>query len=322
MRPAFTFGASTTLFLTWVRRLAPAKLERNEIEAKGKTQGAAVRLWRHARIPGFRIAGARILARRAQARCTRARARRIRGARGDRSGADERAKKASRLRGIRAFFSRLDDGGRNSARGISRMRGEVWRDTSRGHALARGAGWHVRGVGGIQIGGIQACDRVECGGAGRSGCEAIRAGAVLRRDNRLACCRGGKARPADFSNCARASGRRCRRSEICGRHLFDRRGGRALGGNRGAAGRSASALHVGRSREDSAYRGVASNRLRLFLQEEDSAMGVIRDQSEKIFTGAITTRQFHPILPTGEYEEIADGVMFYRWFANVTAAKT
>src|SRR5580700_2687519 len=51
-------------------------------------------------------------------------------------------------------------------------------------------------------------------------------------------------------------------------------------------------------------------------------MGVIRDQSEKIFTGAITTRQFHPLLPTGEYEEIADGVMFYRWFANVTAART
>src|SRR5579863_1217874 len=51
-------------------------------------------------------------------------------------------------------------------------------------------------------------------------------------------------------------------------------------------------------------------------------MGVIRDQSEKMFTGAITTRQFHPLVPTGEYEEIADGVMFYRWFANVTAART
>src|SRR6266404_734771 len=51
-------------------------------------------------------------------------------------------------------------------------------------------------------------------------------------------------------------------------------------------------------------------------------MGVIRDQSEKIFTGAITTRQFHPLMPTGEFEEVADGVMFYRWFANVTAAKT
>src|ERR1019366_10773079 len=61
---------STTLSLTWVQWLGPAKLERNEIEGKGKTQGAAVRLWRHARIPGFRVAGARILARRRQARCT------------------------------------------------------------------------------------------------------------------------------------------------------------------------------------------------------------------------------------------------------------
>jgi alkyl sulfatase BDS1-like metallo-beta-lactamase superfamily hydrolase len=51
-------------------------------------------------------------------------------------------------------------------------------------------------------------------------------------------------------------------------------------------------------------------------------MGAIRDQAEKMFTGAITTRQFHPLVPTGEYEEVADGVMFYRWFANVTAVKT
>lgn len=51
-------------------------------------------------------------------------------------------------------------------------------------------------------------------------------------------------------------------------------------------------------------------------------MGVIRDQAEKMFTGAITTRKFHPLVPTGEYEEVADGVMFYRWFANVTAVKT
>src|SRR5487761_429411 len=51
-------------------------------------------------------------------------------------------------------------------------------------------------------------------------------------------------------------------------------------------------------------------------------MGAIRDQSEKMFNGEITTRQFHPLMPTGEYEEVADGVMFYRWFANVTAAKT
>jgi alkyl sulfatase BDS1-like metallo-beta-lactamase superfamily hydrolase len=51
-------------------------------------------------------------------------------------------------------------------------------------------------------------------------------------------------------------------------------------------------------------------------------MGAIKDQAEKMFTGAITTRQFHPLMPTGEYEEVADGVMFYRWFANVTACKT
>lgn len=51
-------------------------------------------------------------------------------------------------------------------------------------------------------------------------------------------------------------------------------------------------------------------------------MGVIRDQAEKMYTGAITTRQVHPLIPTGEYEEVADSVMFYRWFANVTAIKT
>src|ERR1019366_1220019 len=106
-------SAICLVFLTSVQGLAPAKLERNEIEGKEKTQGAAVRLWRHARIPGFRIAGARILARRAQARCTGARACRIRRACGDRSTSDERAGQASRLRGVRAFFSRLDDGGGN-----------------------------------------------------------------------------------------------------------------------------------------------------------------------------------------------------------------
>jgi alkyl sulfatase BDS1-like metallo-beta-lactamase superfamily hydrolase len=51
-------------------------------------------------------------------------------------------------------------------------------------------------------------------------------------------------------------------------------------------------------------------------------MGVIKDQSEKMFTGAITIRQFHPLMPTGESEEVADSVMFFRWFANVTAIKT
>lgn len=51
-------------------------------------------------------------------------------------------------------------------------------------------------------------------------------------------------------------------------------------------------------------------------------MGVIRDTSEKLLNGEISTRQFHPLAPTGESEEVADGVMFYRWFANVTAIRT
>ncbi len=51
-------------------------------------------------------------------------------------------------------------------------------------------------------------------------------------------------------------------------------------------------------------------------------MGVIRDTSEKLLSGEISTRQFHPLAPTGESEEVADGVMFFRWFANVTAIKT
>jgi alkyl sulfatase BDS1-like metallo-beta-lactamase superfamily hydrolase len=51
-------------------------------------------------------------------------------------------------------------------------------------------------------------------------------------------------------------------------------------------------------------------------------MGSVRDNSEKLLNGEITTREFHPLAPTGEAEEVADGVMFYRWFANVTAIKT
>src|SRR5271167_4667769 len=93
---------------------APAKLESNERAERRKTKGAAFRLWRHARVPGFRIAGTRIFARRAQARRARARACRIRGARGDRSAPDERGEQAGYQRGIRTLFSRLDDGGRNS----------------------------------------------------------------------------------------------------------------------------------------------------------------------------------------------------------------
>jgi len=51
-------------------------------------------------------------------------------------------------------------------------------------------------------------------------------------------------------------------------------------------------------------------------------MGVIKDQAEKFWNGEITVAQQHPLIPTGEYEEVAAGVMFYRWFANFTAVKT
>ena len=51
-------------------------------------------------------------------------------------------------------------------------------------------------------------------------------------------------------------------------------------------------------------------------------MGIIKEQSEKFWNGEITVAQQHPLIPTGEYEEVAAGVMFYRWFANFTAIKT
>lgn len=51
-------------------------------------------------------------------------------------------------------------------------------------------------------------------------------------------------------------------------------------------------------------------------------MGIIKEQSEKFWNGEITVAQQHPLVPTGEYEEIAAGVMFYRWFANFVAVKT
>ncbi|HUN59784.1 MAG TPA: alkyl sulfatase dimerization domain-containing protein [Candidatus Binataceae bacterium] len=51
-------------------------------------------------------------------------------------------------------------------------------------------------------------------------------------------------------------------------------------------------------------------------------MGVIRDQAEKFWTGEITVTQQHPLAATGESEEIAADVFFFRWFANVTAIKT
>ena len=51
-------------------------------------------------------------------------------------------------------------------------------------------------------------------------------------------------------------------------------------------------------------------------------MGIIKDQAEKFWNGEITGAQQHPLIPTGEYEEVAAGVMFYRWFANFAAVKT
>ena len=51
-------------------------------------------------------------------------------------------------------------------------------------------------------------------------------------------------------------------------------------------------------------------------------MGIIKEQSEKFWNGEITVAQQHPLIPTGEYEEVAAGVMFYRWFANFVAVKT
>jgi alkyl sulfatase BDS1-like metallo-beta-lactamase superfamily hydrolase len=51
-------------------------------------------------------------------------------------------------------------------------------------------------------------------------------------------------------------------------------------------------------------------------------MGVIRETADKLFSGALTTREAHPLMPTGEFEEVADGVMFFRWMANFTAIRT
>src|ERR1700730_5808130 len=51
-------------------------------------------------------------------------------------------------------------------------------------------------------------------------------------------------------------------------------------------------------------------------------MAIIKDHSEKLWNGEITVTQQHPLIPTGEYEEVTAGVMFYRWFANFVAVKT
>ena len=51
-------------------------------------------------------------------------------------------------------------------------------------------------------------------------------------------------------------------------------------------------------------------------------MGTIRDQAERFWNGELTVAMSHPLTPTGEFEEVASGVMFYRWFANVVAVKS
>jgi alkyl sulfatase BDS1-like metallo-beta-lactamase superfamily hydrolase len=51
-------------------------------------------------------------------------------------------------------------------------------------------------------------------------------------------------------------------------------------------------------------------------------MGTIREQAEKFWNGDLAVTTQHPLVPTGEFEEVAAGVMFYRWFANIVAVKT
>jgi alkyl sulfatase BDS1-like metallo-beta-lactamase superfamily hydrolase len=51
-------------------------------------------------------------------------------------------------------------------------------------------------------------------------------------------------------------------------------------------------------------------------------MGAIKDASEKFWNGELNVLGQHPLTPTGEFEELAAGVMFYRWFANFVAVKS
>jgi alkyl sulfatase BDS1-like metallo-beta-lactamase superfamily hydrolase len=67
---------------------------------------------------------------------------------------------------------------------------------------------------------------------------------------------------------------------------------------------------------------LAHNRHQINNRARYNRMGIIRDQAEKFWNGEITVAMQHPLMPTGEFEEVAAGVMFYRWFANVIAVKT
>ncbi len=47
-----------------------------------------------------------------------------------------------------------------------------------------------------------------------------------------------------------------------------------------------------------------------------------KEQSEKLLSGELSIREHHPLLATGEGEELAGGVMFWRWFGNMAAVRT
>src|ERR1700683_510678 len=51
-------------------------------------------------------------------------------------------------------------------------------------------------------------------------------------------------------------------------------------------------------------------------------MGSIRETADKLLAGELPIREHHPLGFTGESEEVADGGMFCRWFANVSVIKT
>ena len=51
-------------------------------------------------------------------------------------------------------------------------------------------------------------------------------------------------------------------------------------------------------------------------------MSTMRERSEKLLSGEVSIREEHPFRPSGEFEEIAEGVAFFNWFANFSAVKT
>ncbi|KPK47630.1 MAG: MBL fold metallo-hydrolase [Dehalococcoidia bacterium SM23_28_2] len=51
-------------------------------------------------------------------------------------------------------------------------------------------------------------------------------------------------------------------------------------------------------------------------------MGTVMDLAEKMWSGEVTTDEHHAWTPVGDIEEIAEGAIFYRSFANVTAFET